>query len=62
MFLDSGQYFDERGLARTVFSRYLSQQGIVCSIAHTKATIDQAREAVEAGATLVTHLYDVFEI
>lgn len=41
---------------------YLTQRGIVCSIAHTKATIDQAREAVDAGARLVTHLFDVFEL
>ncbi len=38
----------------------LSRQGIVCSIAHTDATIEQARAAVDAGARLVTHLFDVF--
>ena len=38
----------------------LSGQGIVCSIAHTQATIGQARAAVDAGARLVTHLFDVF--
>lgn len=38
----------------------LSGQGIVCSIAHTQATIEQGRAAVDAGARLVTHLYDVF--
>jgi len=40
--------------------RELSERGIVCSIAHTKATTDQARAAVDAGARLATHLFDVF--
>ena len=40
--------------------RQLSSQGIVCSIAHTKASREQGRAAVEAGARLATHLYDVF--
>jgi len=40
--------------------RELSGMGIVCSIAHTRATIDQSRAAVDAGARLVTHLFDVF--
>lgn len=40
--------------------RYLSGLGIVCSIAHTHASIEQARAAVDAGATLVTHFFDVF--
>jgi len=38
----------------------LSGQGIICSLAHTAASIPQARDAVEAGARLVTHLYDTF--
>jgi N-acetylglucosamine-6-phosphate deacetylase len=38
----------------------LSQQGIVCSIAHTRATIEQGQAAVNAGARLVTHFFDVF--
>jgi len=40
--------------------RRLSACGIVCSIAHTRASIAQARAAVAAGARLVTHLFDVF--
>jgi N-acetylglucosamine-6-phosphate deacetylase len=40
--------------------RRLSAQGIVCSIAHTRAGIEQGKTAVDAGARLVTHLYDVF--
>jgi N-acetylglucosamine-6-phosphate deacetylase len=42
--------------------RQLSREGIVCSVAHTQATIDQARAAVDSGATLVTHLFDVFPV
>ena len=38
----------------------LSSRRIVCSIAHTRATIEQGRAAVDAGARLVTHLFDVF--
>lgn len=38
----------------------LTRMGIICSLAHTHAAIDQARAAVDAGATLVTHLFDTF--
>ena len=40
--------------------RRLSADRIICSLAHTHATIDQARAAVDAGARLVTHLFDTF--
>ena len=40
--------------------RHLSEHGVVCSLAHTRATRAQGRAAVEAGARLVTHLFDVF--
>jgi N-acetylglucosamine-6-phosphate deacetylase len=40
--------------------RRLSGAGILCSLAHTHATIEQARAAVDAGARLVTHLFDTF--
>jgi N-acetylglucosamine-6-phosphate deacetylase len=40
--------------------KHLTEQGIVCSIAHTQATIEQGQAAVDAGARLVTHLFDVF--
>jgi N-acetylglucosamine-6-phosphate deacetylase len=40
--------------------RQLSERGIVCSIAHTRATIAQARAVIDAGARLVTHLFDTF--
>jgi len=42
--------------------RYLTEKGVLCSIAHTSATIEQARIAIDAGAGLVTHLFDVFEL
>ena len=38
----------------------LTEKGIICSLAHTLATVDQAKEAVDAGAKLVTHLFDTF--
>ena len=38
----------------------LTQRGIICSLAHTQATIEQARAAVGAGARLVTHFFNVF--
>ncbi len=38
----------------------LSCSGIVCSIAHTNASSEQGRIAVDAGARLVTHMFDVF--
>lgn len=40
----------------------LSDRGIVCSLGHTYASIEQARSAVDAGARLVTHLFDTFEL
>jgi len=42
--------------------RELTDDGIVCSIAHTLATVEQGRIAVDAGARLVTHLFDTFEV
>jgi N-acetylglucosamine-6-phosphate deacetylase len=40
--------------------RRLANMGIVCGIAHTRATTAQARAVVDAGARLATHLFDVF--
>ena len=42
--------------------RRLSSAGIVRGIAHTRASIEQAKAAIDAGAKLVTHLFDVFEL
>ncbi|MHB9026669.1 MAG: N-acetylglucosamine-6-phosphate deacetylase [Armatimonadota bacterium] len=38
----------------------LAAEGIVCSIAHTRANLAEARAGVDAGARLVTHLFDTF--
>lgn len=40
--------------------RFLSRHGIICSLAHTNASIEQAKAAVDAGIRLVTHLFDTF--
>ena len=42
--------------------RSLSERGIVCSLAHTQASIEQARAAVDAGAKLVTHMFNTFAV
>lgn len=36
----------------------LTRQGVVVSIGHSEATADQARTALEAGATMGTHLFN----
>jgi N-acetylglucosamine-6-phosphate deacetylase len=38
--------------------KYLSEKGIVCSLGHTKATYEQAMEAIKCGACHSTHLYN----
>lgn len=38
--------------------RYLSETGVIASIGHTSATYQQVHEAIKAGATHVTHLYN----
>jgi N-acetylglucosamine-6-phosphate deacetylase len=40
--------------------RQLTREGIVGSISHTQGTIEEARMAVDAGARLVTHMFDTF--
>ncbi len=42
--------------------RKLTNQGIVCTLAHSRCSIDQAKAAVDAGLSLVTHLFDTFEL
>jgi len=44
------------------FIRWAVGKGIVVSLAHTRATVEQARRAVDAGLSLVTHLYDTFDL
>lgn len=39
--------------------KYLTEKGVVCSIGHTKATYDEAIEAIECGISHSTHLYNV---
>jgi len=39
--------------------KYLSGKDIICSIGHTKATYEEAIEAIECGASHSTHLYNV---
>ncbi|MBT2505313.1 N-acetylglucosamine-6-phosphate deacetylase [Streptomyces sp. ISL-98] len=38
--------------------RLLAEHGVVAAIGHTDATYDQTVEAIEAGATVATHLYN----
>lgn len=40
------------------FVRHLNNHGVIASIGHTNATYDQVVEAIDAGATHVTHLYN----
>jgi len=42
------------------FIRWCAKHGIVTSMAHSHAGIGQLRPAVDAGLSLVTHLYDLF--
>ena len=43
------------------FIRWCRERGIVTSLAHSSATIEQARLAVDAGLSLITHFYDTFD-
>jgi len=42
------------------FIEWCGERGIVSSMAHSNATIEQARRAVDAGLSLITHFYDTF--
>ena len=44
------------------FIRWASEQGIVTSLAHSSATVEDTRRAIEAGMSLVTHFYDTFDV
>ncbi|MCX6030856.1 MAG: amidohydrolase family protein [Chloroflexi bacterium] len=43
------------------FVRWCRERGIVTSLAHSSATIEETRRAVDAGLCLVTHFYDTFD-
>ncbi|MET9467478.1 N-acetylglucosamine-6-phosphate deacetylase [Streptomyces sp. NPDC006544] len=38
--------------------RLLAEHGVIAAIGHTDSTYDQTREAIDAGATVATHLYN----
>ena len=42
----------------TTAIRWLRRHGVVTSLGHTDATYDQARRAIDAGATSATHLFN----
>ena len=44
------------------FIRWAASRGIVTSLAHSSASVEQTRAAIEAGMTLVTHFYDTFDV
>jgi N-acetylglucosamine-6-phosphate deacetylase len=44
------------------FIGWAKRKGIVTSLAHTRASIEQTQRAVEAGLSLVTHFYDTFDL
>lgn len=43
------------------FIRWATDLGIVTSLAHTRASAEQAQRAIDAGLSLVTHFYDTFD-
>jgi N-acetylglucosamine-6-phosphate deacetylase len=44
------------------FIRWAASRGIVTSLAHSSASVEQTRQAIEAGMQLVTHFYDTFDV
>ncbi len=40
------------------FAKYLSEKGVICSMAHSAATTDQAETGINAGFSHVTHCYN----
>jgi N-acetylglucosamine-6-phosphate deacetylase len=44
------------------FIRWAADRGIVTSLAHSSATVEETRNAVDAGMSLVTHFYDTFDV
>jgi N-acetylglucosamine-6-phosphate deacetylase len=44
------------------FIKWAAGRGIVTSLAHSSASVEQTRQAIEAGMQLVTHFYDTFDL
>jgi N-acetylglucosamine-6-phosphate deacetylase len=44
------------------FIRWATEQGIVTSLAHSSASVEETRRAIDAGLSLVTHFYDTFDV
>ena len=44
------------------FIEFATSKGIVTSLAHTSATVEEVKRAIEAGLSLVTHFYDTFDL
>lgn len=44
------------------FIRWASENGIVVSIGHTMATCEQTQAAIDAGATMATHLFNAMNM
>lgn len=47
----------ERGEMLSLIPK-LRERGIICSIGHSEATYEEASQAVSAGATMITHLFN----
>lgn len=44
------------------FIRWAADNGVILSLAHSSASIDEARRAIDAGLRLVTHFYNTFDV
>jgi N-acetylglucosamine-6-phosphate deacetylase len=44
------------------FIHWARKHAIVTSLAHSRATVQETRRAIEAGLSLVTHFYDTFDL
>ncbi|MET7439438.1 N-acetylglucosamine-6-phosphate deacetylase [Streptomyces sp. NPDC004082] len=42
--------------------RLLAEHGVIAAIGHTDATYEQTREAIDAGATVATHLFNAMPV
>ncbi len=44
------------------FIRWAANLGVIVSLAHSGASVTQARGAIDAGLSLITHFYDTFDM